>query len=235
MRCARFVLVVVVFACSDFDLVRREPAPAFLDVFISASHNDTTTLDVGAFLDPGIDSSGRPHRLADSIFTINGDLVSPATGSGDHPRWRRTYQRLPVATPDTLRLRFPVLAGQDSFAAARVVVPARLDPRDIAITSGEDLRLRLSPTVAPPGYELESARWSLLVGAQCPGSGVLQVQGANELPSEFRVPWEWIEAPAPFEREACVFVIIQYRSEQRTPPSVVFLSLFVSWRVQVSP
>ena len=235
MRYARAVLAFVAFACADFDLVLPEPRPPRLDVFVFSGHSDTTSIHVSIIMEPGVDSSGRPHRLADSIVSVNGEPVSPTSASVGGPIWQWVSEKAPVSTPDTLMLRFPVFAGQDSFAAARVVVPARLDPTDIAIASGEDLRLRLSPAPVLPGYQGVFSFWTLRVGEECGASASLEVEGGGEYPSEFRVPWEWIAAPAPFELEACLFVTGDYRSDQRTPASSLFLSISARWRVQVSP
>ena len=151
------------------------------------------------------------------------------------PRWQWIAEAPASTTPDTLELRFPVVAGMsDRFADARVVIPARLNGPNLVIAAGEDVRLRVSPLSTPPGFVGGESRWTLRVGQTCTGSGGFEVQGEGDHPSDVRVPWEWIEAPAPFSREACFRLITLYSSEPPSLGSSLLLVLEFKWHVQVS-
>jgi hypothetical protein len=232
MRRARFLILLGAIGCGIFELVPPDAERPSLFVFISAVHGDTKTLMLDALLDVGRDSTGTPHGLADSTLVINDEALLPTrTGLGT-PRWLWTKETATSTTPDTLALQFPVMAGFiERFAAARVVIPTRSSGPNVVIAAGEDLRLPVSPLATPPGYLVGSTLWTLRVGPQCDGPGGFQVQGENDHPSEVRVPWEWIEAPAPFALEACFRLIVSYSSEPPSLGSNLVFALDVTWHV----
>jgi len=242
-RCRVLSGLLALVACGDFELLEPEPEPPGLAIHVLVVSDETTRYVLSGFLRSGTDARGTPNDLLDAALYVDG---APVLGDVTSEPGIRQYdwERTATATGDridSIRVSFPVIAGVSSGAQSITIpIPQREGPRDVVLTRGEDLSLRVSAlaSTAPLGLSGGLSFWALDVGRSCSGGGpgtFVSISGANALPADLRVPWSWLETLAADEVDACLRASTSFQVIDSPYFAIVILALEVAWRIRVGP